>query len=63
MEQRATEIALQMATRFGLDEAVGQRTYSPPPQPFLGTPASGAEASKMTHSAVFSAIQKTYLAF
>jgi peptidase M41-like protein len=25
--QRATEIALQMVTRFGMDETVGQRTY------------------------------------
>src|SRR5262249_2061042 len=33
--QRATDIALQMVTRFGMDETVGQRTYSPRPQPFL----------------------------
>ena len=44
--QRATEIALQMVTRFGMDETVGQRTYSAPPQPFLGTPASGVEAPR-----------------
>jgi cell division protease FtsH len=46
--QRATEIALQMVTRFGMDETVGQRTYSAPPQPFLGTPAGGVEASETT---------------
>src|SRR5260370_3059125 len=46
--QRATEIALQMVTRFGMDETVGQRTYSARPQPFLGTPASAAEASGAT---------------
>ena len=37
--QRATEVALEMVTRFGMDEKVGQRTYVPPPQPFLGMPA------------------------
>ncbi len=34
--QRATEIALEMVTRHGMADAVGQRTYAPPPQqPFL----------------------------
>ena len=33
--QRATEIAMEMVTRYGMDETVGQRTYAPPPQPFL----------------------------
>ena len=28
--QRATEIAMEMVTRFGMDEKVGQRTYAPP---------------------------------
>ena len=37
--QRATEVALEMVTRFGMDEKVGQRTYVPPQQPFLGLPA------------------------
>ncbi len=36
--QRATEIALEMVTRFGMDETVGQRTYAPAPQPFLPVP-------------------------
>ena len=44
--QRATEIALEMVTRYGMDETVGQRTYAPPPHPFLqgtsGRPASQA---------------------
>ena len=39
--QRATEIALEMVTRFGMDEKVGQRTYTPAPQPFLGLPTGG----------------------
>ena len=28
--QRATEIAMEMVTRFGMDEKVGQCTYAPP---------------------------------
>ena len=36
--QRATEVALEMVTRFGMDEKVGQRTYTAVPQPFLGGP-------------------------
>jgi cell division protease FtsH len=33
--QRATEIALEMVTRHGMDTAVGQRTYAPPQHPML----------------------------
>jgi cell division protease FtsH len=55
--QRATEIALQMVTRFGMDETVGQRTYSAPPQPFLGTPASGVEASETTEREIDIAVR------
>jgi cell division protease FtsH len=33
--QRATEIALEMVTKHGMDETVGQRTYQAPPHPFL----------------------------
>jgi cell division protease FtsH len=29
--QRATEIATQMVTRYGMNETIGQRTYAPPP--------------------------------
>ena len=36
--QRATEIALEMVTRHGVDETIGQRTYTPPSQPFLALP-------------------------
>jgi cell division protease FtsH len=46
--QRATDIAMQMVTRFGMDETVGLRTYSAPPQPFLGTSTKGVEASEAT---------------
>jgi cell division protease FtsH len=36
--QRATEIALEMVTRYGMDATVGQRVYAPPPQAFLAQP-------------------------
>jgi cell division protease FtsH len=47
--QRATEIALEMVTRYGMDEKVGQRTYAPAPQPFLGVPTgSHGQAAEIT---------------
>jgi cell division protease FtsH len=33
--QRATEIAVEMVTRYGMSPVVGQRTYATRPQPFL----------------------------
>jgi cell division protease FtsH len=33
--QRATEIAIEMVTRYGMDQKVGQRTYASRPQNFL----------------------------
>jgi len=30
--QRATEIAMEMVTKYGMDTTVGQRTYAPRPQ-------------------------------
>jgi cell division protease FtsH len=33
--QRATEIAIEMVTKYGMDERVGQRTYASRPQAFL----------------------------
>jgi cell division protease FtsH len=42
--QRATEIALEMVTRFGMDEKVGQRTYAPP-QTVLPVPPTCQPAS------------------
>ena len=38
--QRATQIAMEMVTRYGMSETVGQRTYAPPPQPFLAAAAA-----------------------
>ena len=35
--QRATEIAMEMVTKFGMDPGIGDRIYAPVPQPFLGT--------------------------
>ncbi|MDO8396945.1 MAG: ATP-dependent zinc metalloprotease FtsH [Bradyrhizobium sp.] len=47
--QRATEIAVEMVTKYGMDEKVGQRTYAPRPQTFLpslqDTVVSAAEAT------------------
>jgi cell division protease FtsH len=37
--QRATEIAIEMVTKFGMDPTVGDRIYAPAPQPFLGANA------------------------
>jgi cell division protease FtsH len=48
--QRATEIALEMVTRHGMDATVGLRVYAPPPPTFLGAPQEhgvvAAEASE-----------------
>jgi cell division protease FtsH len=47
--QRATEIALEMVTRYGMDDKVGQRTYAPEPQPFMPAPvASHVQAAEVT---------------
>jgi len=47
--QRATEIAVEMVTRHGMDAKVGPRTYAPRPQAFLpamqDVVASAAEAT------------------
>src|SRR3974390_660776 len=47
--QRATEIALEMVTRHGMAETVGQRIYAPPPQTFLpGVPTDRIQAAEAT---------------
>jgi len=47
--QRATEIAIEMVTRYGMDATLGQRTYAPRQQMFLPTMqdslASAAQAT------------------
>jgi cell division protease FtsH len=56
--QRATEIATEMVTRYGMNETVGPRTYAPPPQPFLtGTTASRVEASEATEREIDLAVR------
>ena len=37
--QRATAVAFEMVTRYGMAGTTGQRTYLPPQQPFLGAPS------------------------
>ena len=47
--QRATEIALEMVTRYGMDAHVGQRTYAPAAQPFLAMPTGNhVQAAEVT---------------
>lgn len=47
--QRATEIAMEMVTRYGMDKTLGQRTYAAAPQPFLtGTTANRIDAAELT---------------
>ena len=47
--QRATEIALEMVTRYGMDEKIGRRTYAPAPHPFLTVPiANHVQAAEVT---------------
>jgi cell division protease FtsH len=47
--QRATEIALEMVTRHGMDDKIGQRTYARSPQSFLpGLPTDHVEAAETT---------------
>jgi cell division protease FtsH len=56
--QRATEIATEMVTRYGMAETLGPRTYAPPPQPFLtGTRADRIEASETTEREIDIAVR------
>jgi cell division protease FtsH len=56
--QRATEIALQMVTRYGMNETIGPRTYAPPPQPFLtGMQTGHVEASQATEREIDVAVR------
>jgi cell division protease FtsH len=43
--QRATDIATEMVTLYGMTDTVGQRTYRPMPQPFLQTQARDKPAA------------------
>jgi len=56
--QRATEIAMQMVTRYGMNETLGPRTYAPPPQPFLtGQQTGQVEASEATEREIDLAVR------
>jgi cell division protease FtsH len=47
--QRATEIAFEMVTHYGMDKKVGQRTYAQTRQQFLGLPqAERIDAAEVT---------------
>lgn len=47
--QRATDIALEMVTRYGMDKTLGQRTYAVAPQPYLtGIVPKRIDASEAT---------------
>jgi cell division protease FtsH len=47
--QRATEVAVEMVTRYGMAETLGQRTYALPQQAFLGNGSLGrAEIGETT---------------
>jgi cell division protease FtsH len=57
--QRATEIATEMVTRYGMNERLGPRTYAPPQQPFLtGTTANRVEASETTEREIDIAVRE-----
>jgi cell division protease FtsH len=46
--QRATEVAIEMVTRFGMDPTIGQRTYASRPQTFLAQQDQVVSASDAT---------------
>ena len=57
--QRATQIAMEMVTRYGMNETVGQRTYAPTlPKPLLaGAVADRIDASDMTEREIDVAVR------
>jgi cell division protease FtsH len=56
--QRATEIAIEMVTRHGMDGTIGQRTYAPPAQPFLpGLPIDRIQAAEVTEREIDVAVR------
>ncbi len=56
--QRATEIATEMVTRYGMAETIGPRTYAPPPQPFLtGSTLNRFEASEASEREIDVAVR------
>jgi cell division protease FtsH len=57
--QRATEIALEMVTPYGMAETLGQRTYSPPPHSFLpSVPADRIQTAEATEREIDLAVRE-----
>jgi len=49
---------MEMVTRYGMNETVGQRTYASPPQPFLtGATVKSVEASEVTEREIDVAVR------
>ena len=56
--QRATEIALEMVTKHGMDKKIGQRTYAPPPHPFFpGAATDRVHAAETTEREIDVAVR------
>ena len=56
--QRATKIAIEMVTRYGMTDSLGPRTYASPPQPFLtGTTTNRIDASEATEREIDIAVR------
>ena len=57
--QRATEIALEMVTRYGMDPTIGDRTYAAPQQTFLPGPQErSGEIGEVTAREIDLAVRK-----
>jgi cell division protease FtsH len=55
--KRATEIAEEMVTTFGMDSVVGERTYAHVVAPLLGTAAASVEAAEATRREIDVAVR------
>jgi cell division protease FtsH len=57
--QRATEVALEMVTRYGMAEILGQRTYALPQQAFMGNaPLQRGELGETTAREIDMAVRE-----
>ncbi|HEY9057551.1 MAG TPA: ATP-dependent zinc metalloprotease FtsH [Aurantimonas sp.] len=57
--QKATDIAIEMVTRYGMDSGLGERTYTRPAQAFLAVPQSRSfEASQATEREIDLAVRE-----
>jgi len=46
--EKATEVAIEMVTKYGMDATIGQRVYAPRPQPFLAPQDQVVSAAEAT---------------